>query len=114
MKTPGSNPLKLSPNIGNWLEAAYYENLVVSNNIIRNGKIASHFGKDDPAQIRIDGCRTGLVFCDNTIEYSGHAAMIISDLDGGILRNNTFKCLDGPDTGNSVVFESCTGLEISK
>jgi hypothetical protein len=103
----GLESMKLSPNIGNWLEAAYYENLVVTNNTIRNGKIAAHFGREPAAQIRIDGCRTGLVFCDNKIEYNGDTAMIVSDLDGGVIRDNTFS----PASGGAVIYENCKNLE---
>jgi hypothetical protein len=108
----GLESLKLSPNIGNWLEAAYYQNLVVTNNIIRNGNFSAHFGKVLPAQILVGGCRTGLVFSGNTIEYSGDTAMIVSDLDGGVIRNNGFMRLDGTATENQIVIENCTNLEL--
>lgn len=103
--------LKLSPNISNWLEAAYYENVVVSNNTIRNGKLSVHFGSGIPAQILIGGCRSGLTFVDNTIEYNGDTAMIVSDLNGGIIKNNTFKRIDGSGSENPIRFENCSNIE---
>ncbi|MBK1876101.1 right-handed parallel beta-helix repeat-containing protein [Pelagicoccus mobilis] len=108
----GLESLKLSPNIGNWLEAAYYENLVVENNIVRNGKFAAHFGKRTPAQILVDGCRSGLVFRDNTIEYSRPTAMIVSGLDGGTVTNNTFKRIGDTETKEDPIdFENCSNIE---
>lgn len=103
----GLESLKLSPNIGNWLEAAYYENLIVTNNTIRNGKFSAHFGQNETAQILVGGCRSGLVFRNNTIEYNGGTAMIVSDLDGGVIRNNTFS----PASDKAVIFENCKNLE---
>jgi len=104
----GLESLKLTPDIYDWLEAAYYENLIVTNNTIRNGKFSTHFGSGPPAQILIGGCRNGLVFSGNTIEYNGDLAMIVSDLDGGIFRNNSFK----PESENPILFKNCLNLDL--
>ncbi|WPJ95377.1 right-handed parallel beta-helix repeat-containing protein [Coraliomargarita algicola] len=106
----GLESLKLSPNISNWLEAAYYSNLVVKDNVIRNGKFATHFGSHQRAQILIGGCRSGLEFTGNTIEYTGERAMVLSDLEGGVMRGNTFTRLDGGEAADPVLFENVTGL----
>lgn len=107
----GLESLKLSPNIGNWLEAAYYEDLVVEGNTIRNGKIAAHFGDRAPAQILIDGCRRGLEFRNNTIEYARDSAMIVSGLHGGVVIGNTFKRIGEAVTQDPITFENCTDIK---
>ncbi|MDQ8206375.1 right-handed parallel beta-helix repeat-containing protein [Coraliomargarita sp. SDUM461003] len=108
----GLESLKLSPNISNWLEAAYYQNLVVRDNIIRNGKFGAHFGQHRAAQILIGGCRSGLVFEDNTVEYSGDIAAIVSDLDGGVFQGNEFKHLEGDSNDRDpILFERTENIQ---
>jgi hypothetical protein len=102
--------LDLSTAIPNWLEASVHENVTVVSNVFRDCKFVWRTGHTETSTVIIKSCRSNLVFKDNVIEYSRNdGAVWIQDLDGGVIRNNTFVRKEGGG-GDPLTLKNCTNI----
>lgn len=102
----GLESLKLTPNILNWLEGSFFDHVVVEHNTFRNGKFSHHWGSEDPVPLLIGGCRTGLRFENNRVEYHTPVALKLSDTSRPVLEQNQWEFTGNTKRHTPVIYEN--------